>query len=125
MVWPTLGSRTAKEQNRTLTNRSAATAALITTTTVTITTGLPSDTWFPEPTQVLNRNGISIGSAVFAGLTSVTDRPTDHTTCSVTTGCIYVRSTAMQPNNNNLFNGRPGTRKKHRLTHTLPYNIFC
>jgi len=29
---------------------------------------------FPEPTRVLNSNGISIGSAVFAGLTSVTDR---------------------------------------------------
>ena len=36
-----------------------------------------SDTRFPEPTRVLNLNGISIGSAVFAGLTSVTDRLTD------------------------------------------------
>jgi len=34
----------------------------------------PSNTWFPESTRVLNPNGISIGSAVFAGLTSVTDR---------------------------------------------------
>jgi len=33
----------------------------------------------PGPTQVFNPNGISIGSAIFAGLTSVTDRPTDHT----------------------------------------------
>jgi len=39
--------------------------------------GPPSNTWFPGPTQVLNPNGISIGSAVFAGLTSVTDWPTD------------------------------------------------
>ena len=38
-------------------------------------------------------NGISIGSAVFAGLTNVTDRPTDHATRSVTMGRIYVRST--------------------------------
>jgi len=37
----------------------------------------PSNTWFPEPTRVLNPNGISISAAVFAGLTSVTDRPTD------------------------------------------------
>ena len=37
--------------------------------------GPHSNTWFPGPTQVLNPNGISIGSAVFAGLTSVTDRP--------------------------------------------------
>jgi len=36
----------------------------------------PSYTWFPGPTQVFNPNGISIGSAVFAGLTSVTDRQT-------------------------------------------------
>jgi len=39
--------------------------------------GLPSNTWFLGPTQVLNPNGISIGAAVFAGLTSVTDRQTD------------------------------------------------
>jgi len=58
--------------------------------------GPPSNTWFPGPTQVLNPNGISIGSAVFAGITSVTDRPTDrpsdHATRSVpvTTDRIYV-----------------------------------
>jgi len=38
-------------------------------------------------------NGISIGSAVFAGLTTVTDRQTDHATRSVTIDRIYVRST--------------------------------
>jgi len=64
--------------------------------------GLPSNTWFPGPTQLLNPNGISIGSAVFAGLTSVTDRPTDHATRSVTIDRIYVRSTAMRSNNNIL-----------------------
>ena len=42
--------------------------------------GLPSNTWFPEPTQILSPNGISTGAAVFAGLTSVTDRPTDRQT---------------------------------------------
>jgi len=36
--------------------------------------GPPSNTWFPGPTQVLNPNGSSIDAAVFAGLTSVTDR---------------------------------------------------
>jgi len=35
--------------------------------------GPPSKLWFPGPTRVLNPNSISIGSAVFAGLTSVTD----------------------------------------------------
>ena len=34
----------------------------------------PSNTWFLGPTRVLNP--ISIGSAVFAGLTTVTDRQT-------------------------------------------------
>jgi len=38
--------------------------------------GSPSNTWFSWPTQVLNPNGILIGSAVFTGLTSVTDRQT-------------------------------------------------
>jgi len=65
--------------------------------------GPPSNTWFPGPTQVLNPNGSSIGTAVFAGLTSVTDRqtdrPTDHATRSVRIGRIYVRNTAMRPNN--------------------------
>jgi len=37
----------------------------------------PSNTWFLGPSRVLNPNGISIGSAVLAGLTTMTDRPTD------------------------------------------------
>jgi len=37
----------------------------------------PSNTWFLGPTWVLDPNGVSIGSAVFAWLTSVTDRETD------------------------------------------------
>jgi len=60
----------------------------------------PSNTWFPGHTQVLNPNGSSIGAAVFAGLTSVTDRPR----YSVTIGRVYVRSTAMRPNNNSNNN---------------------
>jgi len=57
----------------------------------------PSNTWFPEPTWVLNANSISISSAIFAELTSLTDRPTDrptdHATRSVTIDRIYVCST--------------------------------
>jgi len=59
-----------------------------------------------RPTRVLNPNGTSIGAAVFAGLTSVTDRQdrqtdsqTDHATRSVTIARIYVRSSAMRRNN--------------------------
>jgi len=37
---------------------------------------------------VHNSNDISIGPAVFAGLTGVTDRPTDHATQSITIGRI-------------------------------------
>ena len=62
--------------------------------------GPTSNTWFAGPTRVHNPNGILIGSAVFAGLTSMTHRPTDHTMRSVTIRIIYVRSTAMRPNNN-------------------------
>jgi len=50
----------------------------------------PSSTWSLGFTQVLNPNGISIGSAVFAGLASVTDRQTDHATRSLTIDRIYV-----------------------------------
>ena len=48
--------------------------------------GPPCNRWFPDPTRVLHSNGILISAAVFAGLTSVTDRPTDHATRSVTIG---------------------------------------
>jgi len=51
----------------------------------------PHNTWFLGPAQDINRNGVSIGSVVFVGLklTTVTDRPTDHATRSVTIGRIY------------------------------------
>jgi len=69
--------------------------------------GPPSNTWFPGPTQLLNPNGISIGSAVLAGLISVTnrptDRPTDHAARSVTTDRIYERSTAMPSKNTQIL----------------------
>jgi len=45
--------------------------------------GPQSNTWFPGPTGVLNPNGIWTGTAVFAGLTSLTDRPTDRPHYSV------------------------------------------
>jgi len=67
----------------------------------------PSNTWFPGPTWLLKPNGISISSAIFARLTSVTDLPTDHTTQLVTMGCIYVCSTAMRPNNNAFISISP------------------
>ena len=63
--------------------------------------GAPSNAWFSGPTRVLNPNCISIGSGVFARLTIVTDRPTDHATRWVTIGRMYVLSTAIRPNNNN------------------------
>ena len=62
----------------------------------------PSKSWFLGPIRGHNPNGISIGSAVFAGLTSVTDRPTDHATRSITIDRIYVRSTAMRSNNTSI-----------------------
>jgi len=51
---------------------------------------------FLRPTRVHNPNGKSIGSAVFAGLTSVTDRPTyrptDRPRCSVCNNRPHLRS---------------------------------
>jgi len=38
--------------------------------------GPPSNVWFPGPMRVLEQNGISIGSAIFAALISVTDQLT-------------------------------------------------
>jgi len=64
--------------------------------------GGPEPPWFLGPTQVHNPNGISTDSAVFAGLTTVTDQQTDRqsnrSTPSVTQGCTYVHSTVMQFN---------------------------
>ena len=40
----------------------------------------PSNIWSSGPTRVLNTNGISIGSAVFAELISVTEWQTDQQT---------------------------------------------
>jgi len=52
----------------------------------------------PWAHQSQHPNGITIGSAIFAGLTVVTDRqtnqPTDHTMPSVA-----ITSAAMRPNN--------------------------
>jgi len=39
--------------------------------------GPPANTWFPGTTRVLNPNGISIGSAILAGLTSVADKDSE------------------------------------------------
>jgi len=63
--------------------------------------GLPSNTWFLGPTRVLNPNGISIGSAVFVGLSTVTDRQTDRPRYSVGNNRPHQRSIAMRPNSNN------------------------
>ena len=69
--------------------------------------GSPSNTWFLGPTRVLSQNGILIGQSVFAGLTSVTDRPTDHTTRSVTISRIYEHSTVTWSYNiNNMIDSQ-------------------
>jgi len=43
-------------------------------------TWTPSNTWFFRAIRVLNPNGISIGSAIFVRLTTVTERQTDRQT---------------------------------------------
>jgi len=54
--------------------------------------GLPSNTWFLGPSRVLNPNGISISAAIFAGITSVTDRLTDRQCYSVGNNRPHVRT---------------------------------
>ena len=52
-----------------------------------------------ESIRVHNPNGISIGSAVFAGLAIVTDRPTDRLRYSVRTNRLHLANAAMRANN--------------------------
>jgi len=68
----------------------------------------PSNTWSLGSIQVLNPNGISIGSAVFAGLTSVTERQTDRQTtllglANYRPHLRRIRSTAMRSNDYNKW----------------------
>ena len=61
----------------------------------------PSNAWFPGPIRVLSPNGISIGAAVLQGsLVSQTGRQADRPRYTVGNKVrIYIRSTAMRPNN--------------------------
>jgi len=52
--------------------------------------GPTSTTWFLQPTWLNNPNSILISSGIFARLTIMRDRQTDHTIPSVTIGRIYV-----------------------------------
>jgi len=63
--------------------------------------GPAPDTWLLGPTRVNIQSGIMFGSAAFAGVTVVTDRPTDHATPSVATDRLY-SCAAMRPSNNNV-----------------------
>ena len=60
---------------------------------------LQSNKWFLGSAGLSVLNGISIGSAVFAGLTTVTDRP--RSSVGNNRPHLFVRSTAMRPDNNN------------------------
>ena len=60
----------------------------------------PSNTCFLWPTWLHITKSISIGSAVFAGLTVVTDRLTERPRYSISNNRLHLHSTAMRPNNN-------------------------
>jgi len=68
------------------------------------------NTRFLGPTRIHIPHDISIGSAVFAGLTVITDRPTDLPTdrprYSVCSNRPHLASTAMRPNNNHVLQSR-------------------
>ena len=77
----------------------------------------PPNTCYLGPTRILNPDAISIGSDVFAGLTTVTYGQTDRPR-SATVNRVYVRSTAMRPNN----------RRSQKFvvdTVTREYGIIC
>ena len=81
----------------------------------------PSDTWFLGPTEVHNPKGISVCSVIFATFAIVTDRQTNHSTPSVTIGCIYVRSAAVWPNNTVIYDTY--IVKQHEYEACLPLHI--
>jgi len=56
------------------------------------------DSW-AHPSKPTTQTASRLVQPFFAGLTTVTDRPTDRETRSVTIGRIYIVSTAMRPNN--------------------------
>ena len=85
---------------------------------------LSSNTWSVGPSQVLNSNAISIGSAVFAGLTIVTDRQTDHATRPLTIDRICVHSTTMRSKNYLTWNQRPKLLTPQSLL-TLTTRVPC
>jgi len=59
----------------------------------------PCNTWFLGLTREHNPNGISIGSAIFAGLTILRHRLTDRPRYSVCNNRPHLYSTAMRPDN--------------------------
>jgi len=63
--------------------------------TVPIFYWTPYNTWFLQSTRAHNPNGISIGSAVFAEITIVTDRQTDRPRYSFCNNRPHLRSTAI------------------------------
>jgi len=79
----------------------------------------PSNTWHLGPPESLTQTASWLVQPFLQGwLVWQTDRPTDHATRSVTKESIYVRSTAMRPNNSNWsknFDERP----HHRRTWTV------
>jgi len=81
--------------------------------------GPSSNTWFLEPTWVHISNDISISSAVFVGLTVVTDQPTYWQTPRywVCSNWPHLHSSEMHPNNK-LCNivVKDGTNQSHNIS---------
>jgi len=55
--------------------------------------------WFLGPTRVKMPNGITIGSAALAGLTVMSDRPTDRPRYSVCGNMPHLASASVRPTN--------------------------
>jgi len=85
----------------------------------------PSNSRCLGPTGVHNPNGSSIGSAVFAGLTIVTDRQTDRPCYSVCNNMPHLRThsrpTVMRPSNNRRYSIERISSPRHVDIGTIPY----
>jgi len=74
-----------------------------------------SNTWFLGPTQVYPPIGISMSSAVFAGLVNVTNRHGDHATLSVGINAhLMHRQHAVQPNGTENKVASTGNQRRHQ-----------
>jgi len=81
----------------------------------------------PWATRVNIPDSTTIGSAVFAGITVVTDRQTDRPRYSICSNRLHLASAAMWPNNNNKqkYQDTQNTKKHKKITQKTKARFNC